>query len=130
MLTFGHLFLPIVIAFIISLFFVPLLDKLNRYGIGDGVGIFIALFGFIGFVSTIFFLVVPIFVRELGRFFSVLNSFFLSLQQAFATGDVSQIPLPSSLLNIIKEVVTPEQINQVLQMATDNTSQILSVVSG
>lgn len=47
LLTFGHLFLPIVIAFIISLFFVPLLDKLNRYGIGDGVGISIALFGFI-----------------------------------------------------------------------------------
>lgn len=46
-MTFGHLFLPIIIAFIISLFFVPLLDKLNRYGIGDGVSIFISLFGFI-----------------------------------------------------------------------------------
>lgn len=68
-------------------------------------------------------------MRELGRFISVLNSFFASLQQAFATGDLDQIPLPTTLLNLLKNVVTPEQINQALQVATDNTSQILGVIS-
>jgi predicted PurR-regulated permease PerM len=33
--SFGSLFAPVVIAFILSLFFVPLLDKLNKYRIGD-----------------------------------------------------------------------------------------------
>ena len=33
--SFGTLFAPVVIAFILSLFFVPLLDKLNKYRIGD-----------------------------------------------------------------------------------------------
>ena len=33
--SFGALFVPVVIAFILSLFFVPLLDKLNKYRIGD-----------------------------------------------------------------------------------------------
>lgn len=34
------------------------------------------------------------------------------------------------MLKIIGELVTPDQINQILQMATDNTSQILGFISG
>ncbi|MCA9377519.1 AI-2E family transporter [Candidatus Peregrinibacteria bacterium] len=80
--SFGALFAPVVIAFILSLFFVPLLDKLNKYRIGDGVGIFISLFAFVVFLSTIFFLVVPIFVRELIKFFDVINHYIIKVQTA------------------------------------------------
>lgn len=89
--SFGALFVPVVIAFILSLFFVPLLDKLNKYRIGDGVGIFISLFAFIVFLSTIIFLVVPIFARELVKFFNAINSYILKVQTAVFQGDFSTL---------------------------------------
>ncbi|MFO0763619.1 MAG: AI-2E family transporter [Candidatus Gracilibacteria bacterium] len=128
--SFGALFAPVVIAFILSLFFVPLLDKLNKYRIGDGVGIFVSLFVFIVFLSTIIFLVVPIFVRELIKFFDVINRYIIKVQTAVFQGDFSTLGLPDWMIGYIHDYASTQDINNLLTTLSANTSQIVSFISG
>lgn len=128
--SFGALFVPVVIAFILSLFFVPLLDKLNKYRIGDWVGIFISLFAFIVFLSTIIFLVVPIFVRELVKFFNAINNYIIKVQSAVFQGDFSTLWLPDWTINYIHDYISTQDINNLLSTLSANTSQIVSFISG
>ena len=120
--SFGSLFAPVVIAFILSLFFVPLLDKLNKYRIGDWVGIFISLFVFIVFLSTIIFLIVPIFVRELVKFFDVINNYIIKVQTAVFQWDFSTLGLPDWTIGYIHNYVSTQDINNLLTTLSANTS--------
>lgn len=128
--SFGALFAPVVIAFTLSLFFVPLLDKLNKYRIGDWVGIFVSLFAFIVFLSTIIFLVVPIFVRELIKFFDVINRYIIKVQTAVFQWDFSTLGLPDWMIGYIHDYASTQDINNLLTTLSANTSQIVSFISG
>ncbi|MDD5770051.1 MAG: AI-2E family transporter [Candidatus Gracilibacteria bacterium] len=128
-LFFVYQIMDILVLLLISLFlnilFSPILNKLNKYKIGDGIGIIlIYIFGLI-FIFITFFSIVPIFVNQISALINITYDFVNNIINTYNYKGIDGLNLPYFIKNLFINI----DLSQILTSIKNNIGHISSFVS-
>lgn len=128
-LLFVYEVINIVILLVISLFlnilFVPILNKLNKWHIRDGLGIVLIYIIIFLFIVILFYSVVPIFIKQISSLINLTYNFVNDTIIVYNEKWIDGLGIPKFIQNMLVNI----DISQVLNGIKDNIGQIGTFVS-
>lgn len=120
----GNIIAILFFALFLNILFSPFLNFLNKYKIGDAIGITIIYLFLLWILFVMFFAIIPIFVKQISLLFFNINLYIWDLKTAYDLKWIDWLNIP----NFLKSTLSHLDFNSILDTAKNNLSEIWTFV--